>query len=161
MRAGVAGEVKPLALVAPAPVVLAGRPGSVEDERVVAAAGMIVGAAGRAVRAGVAGEEHPLALVAPAPVRLARGCRPVLDDVVVAASGRVVSSARRAMRAGIAAEEQALTLVAPAPVLVADREVGHHATELRAARRCLRPHAELGEGAPDALPRAVALVGAD
>ena len=121
LRAGVPREEQPLALLAPAPPVLAERERRLVDQRVVAAPGLVVRAAGRALRAGVAGEEEALALVAPAPVRLARVRRRVLHQPVVAAAGLVVRAAGRALRAGIAGEEEPLALVAPAPVLLARR----------------------------------------
>src|SRR6476660_4766393 len=61
-RAGVPGEEDALALLAPAPPVLAERERRLVDQRVVAAPGLDVRAAGRALRTGIAREEEPLAL---------------------------------------------------------------------------------------------------
>ena len=129
-----AGEVHEFALVAPVPVGLRGRSPGVEDHLVIAAAGVIVSAAGGAdALRDVAAEVHAFALVAPAPVVLAGCGRPVIRDAVVAAAGAFVSAAGRTLAfGGVSIEEQALAFVAPAPVGLADGVVRDDAVELGA-----------------------------
>jgi len=159
-------EEEPLALVAPAPVMLPVGCGRLVDQLVGAAGGLVVRPADGAAAVGrVVAEEHALALLAPAPARLAGGnphARDGNDHVVVAARRPVVRAARRAGALGrVASEEYALALLAPAPVALSEREVGHDPGEHRADAGRPWAHAELDERAPDALPKRRVLVRRD
>src|SRR5215472_11481177 len=67
----IAGKVKSLALVAPAPITLPGDIAGILNERIVSTIGVIVSGARRAdSRRVVSGEVHALALVTPPPVAL-------------------------------------------------------------------------------------------
>ena len=103
-----AGERQHLALVAPAPVILFQRTVPTLSDHVIAAAGMAVEAARRALaHIGAHGKTQCLTFVAPAPIVLTDHRRVVLNERVVPASDMIVLSAgRTSALTGVPAEKK-------------------------------------------------------